>query len=131
MKSTVRKELYVKAPDERTGDSRSQGYVNGTGLKRVERRSLQRDSDWSHANFERYSDDNGRTWGEWWDVHSRGCETQGDGEQLQLSNFSLLLDRETGLIELYLVKLGQRKASTWRADCWRYFIDVTGKMAYA
>lgn len=80
MKSTVRPELYVKAPDERTGENRSQRYVDGTGLRRVEHRSLQRESDWSNADFERHSEDNGRTWGEWQDVHRRGCETKGDDE---------------------------------------------------
>ena len=80
MKSTVRRELYVKAPDERTAESRSHRYINGTGLKRVERRSLHRESDWSNADFERYSEDNGRTWAEWRDVHGKFCETRGDDE---------------------------------------------------
>ena len=57
-------------------------------------------------------------------IDTRG---EGDGEQLQLSNFSLLQDRETGLIELYLSKLGQRPGHTWWADCWRYRIDVEGE----
>lgn len=51
---------------------------------------------------------------------------EGDGEKLQLSNFSILQDRETGLIELYLSKHGQREDSPWQADCWRYLIDVEG-----
>jgi hypothetical protein len=41
-----------------------------------------------------------------------------------LSNFSLLQDRETGLVELYLSRLGQRKANLWHADCYRYIIDL-------
>ncbi len=80
MKITVRQELYVKAPDERTAEHRSQRYVNGTGLKRVEHRSLHGESDWSHANFDRCSEDNGRTWGEWRNVHGRICETKGEDE---------------------------------------------------
>ena len=80
MKSTVQQELYAKAPDERTAEIRSQRYVNGTGLKRVEHRSLQRESDWSNADFERFSEDNGRTWGEWQDVHARSFETRGGDE---------------------------------------------------
>jgi hypothetical protein len=50
--------------------------------------------------------------------------SEGDSEKLQLSNFNILQDRETGLIELYLTKLGQREGYTWWADCWRYFIDI-------
>jgi len=78
----VRKELYAQAPDERTSDRRRQQYVNGAGLRRVEHRSLQRESDWSNDSFERYSDDNGRTWGEWRNVRSRSCETRGEDEMV-------------------------------------------------
>jgi hypothetical protein len=70
----------VRAPDERTSEWRAQRYVNGTGVKRVEQRSLQRESDWSDASFERFSDDNGRTWSEWRDVYRRGYEQKGDDE---------------------------------------------------
>ena len=287
---TVRAELYAEAPDRNTSEHRSQRYVNGTGLERVEHRSLQRESDWSNADFERHSTDNGRTWGEWQDVHRQACEVKGDDEvntyrgeeaynpvhghfvsvgmrrvffgghtkayelywgrgeaqffdhsllvvrkdrsdersielvkyeggadydpndwrnpayvdhnrsyfggkadvldngeilftvaadvraccrilgldieevfpscpdimrgmivvrgvlvretlttidtrregdspELQLSNFHILEDRETGLIELYLSKIGQREGAIWWADCWRYFIDVTGETA--
>ncbi len=80
MAITVKRELYASAPDQHTIDGRSQRYVNGTGLRRVEHRSLQREADWSNEDFERYSDDNGRTWGEWRDVHSRGYEAKGDDE---------------------------------------------------
>ena len=38
-------------------------------------------------------------------------------------------DRETGLLELYLSKIGQREGNIWWADCWRYFIDVAGGAA--
>jgi hypothetical protein len=38
---------------------------------------------------------------------------------------------ETGLLELYLTKLGQRKGFTWWADSWRYFIDVDGHLGCA
>lgn len=77
---TVRKELYAPAPDERTSEHRSPHYVNGTGLRRVEHRSLQRESDWSDADYERYSDDNGRTWGDWRDVRRQQTETKGEDE---------------------------------------------------
>ncbi len=77
---SVRKELYAPAPDERTSEHRSQHYVNGTGLQRVEHRSLQRESDWSNADFERFSADNGRTWGEWQDVGRQITEKKGEDE---------------------------------------------------
>ena len=35
----VRRELYVAAPNKQTAESRSQSYVNGTGLKRVDARA--------------------------------------------------------------------------------------------
>lgn len=76
----VRKELYVESPDKKTTDLRSQRYVDSTALRRVERRSLQGESDWSNAAFERFSDDNGRTWGEWQDVYSRSVEAKGEDE---------------------------------------------------
>jgi hypothetical protein len=55
----------------------------------------------------------------------------GDSPTLQLSNFSVLQDRETGQIELYLARLGEREGSVWWADCWRYLIDVTGDVPTA
>jgi hypothetical protein len=80
MAITVRRELYAEAPDRDTAEGRSQRYTHGTGLRRVEHRSLQRESDWSNGDFERYSEDNGRSWGAWKDVHALGNETKGDDE---------------------------------------------------
>ncbi|MFC1452975.1 hypothetical protein ACFLSJ_06475 [Verrucomicrobiota bacterium] len=76
----MRRELYVEAPDQRTTDCRSQRYVCGTGLRRVEQRSLQRESDWSSAVFERFSDDNGRSWSAWKDVYRQGHDIRGEDE---------------------------------------------------
>jgi len=80
MTITIKRQLYAEAPDERTTDCRSQTYVEGSGLRRMERRSLQRESDWSSAASERFSDDNGRTWGEWRDVCVGERETRGEDE---------------------------------------------------
>jgi hypothetical protein len=80
MPITVRRELYAPAPDKNTIDNRSQRYVRGSGLKRVEHRSLQREADWSNEDFERYSEDNGRTWGEWRNVRGRIYEAKGGDE---------------------------------------------------
>jgi hypothetical protein len=80
MPISVRRELYVPAPDQRTSESRWQRYTHGTGLHRVEHRSLVREADWSNEDYERHSDDNGRTWGEWKDVHAQGYERKGEDE---------------------------------------------------
>ena len=49
-------------------------------------------------------------------------DPQTDSEQLQLSNFSLLEDREAGDIELYLTRFGARNEDQWRSDAYRYTI---------
>lgn len=48
-----------------------------------------------------------------------------DSEHVQLSNFSVVQDRETGDVKLYLVKLGQRGtgADTWSADAYKYTLS--------
>jgi hypothetical protein len=45
-----------------------------------------------------------------------------DSEHLQLSNFSVVEDRETGDVEVYLTKIGQQGdgADVWSADAYRY-----------
>jgi hypothetical protein len=53
-----------------------------------------------------------------------GRDPETDAEQLQLSNFSLLDDRETGRIELYVTRLGADRDDRWRSDAYRYFIEV-------
>lgn len=47
-----------------------------------------------------------------------------DSEKLQLSNFTLLDDRESGRIELYVTKLGANREDFWRSDAHRYLIEV-------
>lgn len=45
-----------------------------------------------------------------------------DSEHVQLSNFSVVEDRETGDLEVYLVKLGEKGGGddVWSADAYRY-----------
>lgn len=52
---------------------------------------------------------------------------EGESPLLQLSNFNMIQDRETGLIELYLAKIGQYSSDThlWRSQTWKYSINVT------
>ena len=49
---------------------------------------------------------------------------EGETDKVQLSNFSLLEDRETGNLELLLTKFGQH-SDTYRAETWKYTIEVT------
>ncbi|MDD4109146.1 MAG: hypothetical protein PHH93_10555 [Prolixibacteraceae bacterium] len=79
-KITVKKELYAETPDKQTSEWRSQRYVNGAGLQRVEERRLQGSSDWTDQQYERYSEDNGCTWSEWRDIYSEGSEKKGNDE---------------------------------------------------
>lgn len=44
----------------------------------------------------------------------------GEPETLQLSNFSLLEDRATGNIEIYVTLLGLNPKNCWRSDVYRY-----------
>jgi hypothetical protein len=48
-----------------------------------------------------------------------------DSERLQLSNFSLLEDRETHHMEVYLTKLGERGGGQdiWTADTYKYILE--------
>ena len=47
------------------------------------------------------------------------------GAGIQFSNFSLLEDRETHALELYLTTLGQEPDADWRnADCFKYTLTV-------
>lgn len=51
----------------------------------------------------------------------------GESEAVQLSNFNILQDRETGHIELLLSKFGQlgdNEPETYHSETWKYIIDV-------
>jgi len=45
-----------------------------------------------------------------------------DTEQLQVSNFSLLENRETHDLELYLTRIGET-SNFWEADCYKYILS--------
>ncbi len=59
-------------------------------------------------------------------------DPENDSAGLQLTNFSLFENRETGHFELYLTRLGERVESTavsqdfWTADVYRYTLELTG-----
>ena len=50
-----------------------------------------------------------------------------DSPHLQLSNFSLLEDRETSRLELYLTRLGERgpHPDVWTADAYRFTLVLS------
>ena len=49
-----------------------------------------------------------------------------DSEHVQLSNFSVVDDRETGQVEIYLIRLGERGGGddVWSADAYRYRLEL-------
>jgi hypothetical protein len=52
-----------------------------------------------------------------------------DSESLQLSNYSMLENRETKEIEMYLTRLGERGsgANIWTADTYKYTLRLLNK----
>jgi len=81
-KIAVKKELYVKAPDKYTCDMRIQQYTEPYGFKRVEKRSIQKESDFINELYERYSEDNGKTWSDWRDVYKNALEVKKNGDEI-------------------------------------------------
>ena len=53
-------------------------------------------------------------------VDERGPD---DGERLQLSNFALLEDHETGRLEIFLTRIGQDPEHFWHGPVYRYLYD--------
>lgn len=49
---------------------------------------------------------------------------EGDGSRLQLSNFSLLENRRTHDLELYLTRLGENPDDFWAADAYKYTLRI-------
>lgn len=50
---------------------------------------------------------------------------EGEAEQVQLSNFAVLQDRETGHLEVYLAKLGQYDdRNVYDCESWKYVITL-------
>jgi len=53
-----------------------------------------------------------------------GGRRPGDGKYLQLSNFSLLENRETHQFEICLARLGEDPSNTWNADAYKYTLTL-------
>lgn len=52
------------------------------------------------------------------------CDREHDSPRIQVSNFSLLEDRETGVIEMYMTRLGERASHWLHADAYKYSITL-------
>lgn len=69
------------------------------------------DEDWGHAKKETLA--------------VIDTKNDGDSEELQLSNFSIIEDRETKDIEIYLAKLGQFDGkSVFDCESWKYTVTL-------
>ena len=144
---TIRSALYAPCPDPQTTDVRFQRYLNAGDLTRLEHRSLHREADWTHADFERHrggrlgyvnhcllevredgSDERnaarntriepGAPAHKWYCWSDDGGRTFTDPVPWHFES------RETGLIELYLNRCREREGYDDWADCYRYFVDV-------
>jgi len=77
----ISREVVEKAPAPSLCVSHSQAYV-GRGVARVEKRIVTRESDFDNELYERFSDDNGRTWGAWKDIYKATYAARGTAELL-------------------------------------------------
>jgi len=51
-------------------------------------------------------------------------DPESDSEQVQFSNFHVLEDRETGRLELYMTRFGERQSHWLHADAYKYTITI-------
>ena len=72
---------YREARTDKVVETFSQAYVDETGLTRRERHNLSAMADFHHAATVRYSQDNGKTWGEWEDVYSNNHDVLGEHDR--------------------------------------------------
>ena len=79
--ASISRELYEETPGPNKCVSRTQTYAD-KGLRRVEYRSVTSESDFTNEDYVRISEDNGRTWSEWEDVHAAGHRTRDGMEML-------------------------------------------------
>lgn len=61
----VKRELYLAATEAGKSPIVFMSYTDPQGLRRKESRSVEVSNDWADNHRERFSDDNGRTWGAW------------------------------------------------------------------
>ena len=105
MKPGIRKELYEESSGPGQSVVRSQSYV-GAGMRRVESRFIQLESDHSDDNARRSSEDNGRTWSEWEGFQNALYRMQG-ADELATSNMVPAFSRSFNPIHGHLVGVYQ------------------------
>ena len=105
MKPEIRKELYEESSGPGQSVVRSQSYV-GAGMRRVESRFIQLESDHSDDNARRSSEDNGRTWSEWEGFQNALYRMQG-ADELATSNMVPAFSRSFNPIHGHLVGVYQ------------------------
>lgn len=74
---------YRPARDDEITENISQWYEGQTGLTRIEKCSLQNDSDYQYKTKTRKSTDNGKTWGEWEESTVDFLDVHGNNEFLK------------------------------------------------
>ncbi len=80
MSIRIKYETIAKEPGEKRADWRSHRYTDVTGLRREETRSYQSQDDTTDYYERRISEDNGKTWGEWFREKKAAKELIGDCE---------------------------------------------------
>ncbi len=78
---TVKATKYKDAREDAVAELYFRRYVGKDGVTLVENRALEATSDFAHAEHQRISPDNGRTWGEWKDVSEETLEVYGVHER--------------------------------------------------
>jgi len=79
---TVKAEKHHDARDDGVIETYSHRYRDREGLVRIETRDYVSSSDFSDDTYERISEDNGKTWGEWKNVYvENGFEVLGEHER--------------------------------------------------
>lgn len=71
-----------------TADCRSQTYLDQTSLRRKETRVFQCQSDTADSKSYRYSDDNGKTWGDWISLEPKAKKPLPNGDQYEWMPYS-------------------------------------------
>ena len=74
------RELLVGATEEELTENRHQYYTSHDGLERCEVKTIICENDYFSGTWERYSQDNGQTWGEWRDCQKEAALMVGTDE---------------------------------------------------
>ena len=120
---TVKATKYREALDNKTVEWFGRGYLDREGVRMREGKTISSSSDFSDASYERISEDNGKTFGEWKDVYvENGYEKLGEHER----NFPANITGKWNPVHKHYVGLGMERifngghekglAAFWRGD---------------